>query len=197
MSALPAGEHAEEIVPGSWAYGYDFDARGRPLRCSRASAVQTRDLGGGYCHALALVLHERHGWPLRALGRPADEFSFTPWSGLSRIPDHVYCLRDDGLPVDVYGLFADEAAICRFYAHQHNPDEQKISVALSAEQLRDLADLGFSPLYEQALDYARQAADELALHELEAPRPALQPTEAQPALGEPGGPAQAGPALER
>jgi hypothetical protein len=187
----------DEIAPGSWAYQREFDERGRPLVCSRATAELTDQLAGGYCHVLALVLHERHGWPIRALGRPADSYSISPWHGLSSLPTHVYCLRDDGRPVDVYGVHADEQAIRRFYAHQHNVDEPRISISLSADALRDeLPQRGFPPIYDKALAYTRQAADYLSLHTLaalDATRPSLSAEDglAGPALADPEGPATA------
>jgi hypothetical protein len=173
VSAIP--------IRGSWADGYEFDERGRPMAFSQATPQLIEQLAAGCCHAVALVLHERHGWEMRGLGRPADSYSFSPWRGLSVVPRHVYCLRDDGLPVDIHGLFADEQAICRFYAHQHAPDERLISISLSADDVRDeLPQRGFSPLYDEVLAYVREVVDQLGLDQLEVPRPALEPTSALP-----------------
>ena len=95
------------------------DGRGLPLIASAASDAQVQTFTRGMCHVFALALHELHGFRLRALGRPADEYSLRPWRGLSGVPDHVYCLTDSGLPVDVVGVFASEPAIQREWTVKH------------------------------------------------------------------------------
>jgi hypothetical protein len=116
---------------------------------------------------LALELHARHGWQMRGLAPPADKYSMNPWRGLNNIPDHVYCLREDGLPVDVNGVFASEAAIHRFYAHQHNPDEQLLSIDLSLEDFESyLYEHGYRRPYDVEQEFIERHVQNLALDQL-------------------------------
>jgi hypothetical protein len=146
------------------------DGRGLPMIASSATPRQLEDFRHGFCHFLALELHDRHGWRLRALGSslPADEYSISPWRGLNSAPSHIYCLREDGLPVDVNGVFASEAAIRRFYADQHNHDEALLSVDVSAEDVRgELCErYHYRQPYDFEVELTRKDADVLALHEL-------------------------------
>jgi hypothetical protein len=146
------------------------DGRGVPLVQSVATEREISDLRGGFCHLHALELHRRHGWRLRGLGRPADEYSSLPFRGLGEIR-HVYCLNDEGLPVDVNGLFASEEAIRRFYAHQHAHGEELASTDLTEEDVRGpLYELyGMRPLYREERPYLDRSVERLALHELCAP----------------------------
>ena len=141
-----------------------FDERGAPLVCSRASAKQVDQFASGFCHVFALALHRRYGWRLRALGDPADEYSLHPWNGISSLPDHVYCLRDDGSPVDIHGLWADEVAIRRFFAREECPDEVKVSVGISEEQLlHELPAIGYPRILDKDMQDAIQVVEGLAL----------------------------------
>ena len=124
------------------------------------------DLGGGFCHVLAYVLHERHGWPIRGLGRPADESRATVERHL-RLARHMYCLNANGLPVDVHGVFSDEAAIRRFFTHPHRPNEPLVSVDVTPEDLTEtLPDLGYRQFGDYELKLCREWADELRLDTL-------------------------------
>ena len=162
VSAAPVAVPAERID----------DGRGLPMIFSNAPEEVLNDFTGGFCHFLAMELHARHGWQMRALGPPADEYSSRPWRGLG-FPTHIYCLNDRGLPVDGNGVFADEAAIQRFYTNKHNPDEELSSVDVSRadfdEATRDgdtLVEHGYRLPYDVEVGILRERTDKLALHTL-------------------------------
>jgi hypothetical protein len=143
------------------------DPRGRPLIASVATAQQLDIFNRGLCHALAIVLHDRHGWPLRLLGSPCDEWSMRPFSQIVSIPSHVYCINDAGLPVDVNGVFADELAIQRFFNDAMEPEEATVSMDIDrAVVLEKLWDHGFQQLTGETLRLTAKHADRLALHAL-------------------------------
>lgn len=124
------------------------DGRGVPVVLSAATERERSDYSQGFGHAFALALHDRYGWPLRGVGDPADEHSARPYRGLSYLPDQVYCLTPEGYPVDIFGVHRCEAALQRFYAHQHAHDEAKLSIDLTREQVADeLPERGYRPLY--------------------------------------------------
>lgn len=141
------------------------DDRGQPLIVSSATQRQLQDFSSGFCHLLALALHQRHGWQLRCLGQPQDEYSSDPWNGLNYAPRHVYCLREDGRPIDVAGVFADEQAICRYYAHQHTANESLICRPITEAEIRNLLpERGFSDVGIQSEVMLAKHIDRLGLH---------------------------------
>ena len=127
---------------------------------SSATSAQLEDFTSGFCDMLALALHERHGWALRGIGVPGDSARADSWNAadgaLDGPPWHIYCLNDDGLPVDVCGVFASEAALRRFYAAL-NPT--LISVDVTAE---DIAERLYGDVTEHDLALGRRMAAELA-----------------------------------
>ncbi len=139
------------------------DGRGLPAAPSAAAAAGFQ----GFCHYAALALREITGWELRALGAPADEWSMSPWNGLGGIR-HAYCLTPSGQAVDVHGVFASEAAIRRFHAHEHDHDETLISVTVSAADLRDSDRTFLAPVYGEEYARTRKLIEGLRLPELAA-----------------------------
>jgi hypothetical protein len=151
------------------------DGRGLPFVASQASEQEIRHYSGRGCHLLAYVLNQSHGFQLRVLGPPADEHSLLPFGPLSSVR-HVYCLNEEGLPLDVHGLFVNEAALQRFSADQHQHDEELLSVDLSVEQLRDeLPKRDFRLLYEDELAQTRELTARLGLERLRAVDEAFAP----------------------
>lgn len=144
------------------------DPRGRPAVPSGAAPRQIDDFSRGFCHVLAACLHDDHGLQLHALGTAADAWSTRTWKGIGGLPRHIYCTDRHGRPVDINGAFADHAAICRFYADQHNPDEQLISIPVTRHEIDELPGLGYSHWGKQERKITRKVLRRLNLHDLPA-----------------------------
>jgi hypothetical protein len=138
------------------------------LAASGADARQLDDFGRGLCHVLALALHQRAGLPLRALGRPADEFSIRPLCGLTGAPRHVYVLNDSGLPLDIHGVFRSEEAVRAFFARDDEEHEPLTSVSFCADMITGgvLWEHGYSRCTANDLEIAAKVIDRLGLLDL-------------------------------
>lgn len=95
----------------------------------------------GYCHALAVELHDRTGWPVVGLRGPDR-----PYDGGSRIPpgyrgeiEHFAVQRPDGLVVDVRG--ARPLAEVGNYTITTNVDLDYLRNPADMENPADVADL--------------------------------------------------------
>lgn len=149
-----------------WTEVFKFDERGKPLVCSQATAKEQDQFCNGFCHTFALALHEYYGWQLRALGHPNEIGWKHSWNGLSYLPKHLYCLREDGRPTDIHGVFANEEAIRRFFLSKDALNEPQISVDTNQSQIMDLPNLGYPRIFEDDLKYAKKVIERLALDKL-------------------------------
>jgi hypothetical protein len=158
-----------QATPRAAPFSPGTDPRGKPLLDAGAPEQWITVCTKGGCHYLALALHRRYGWPLRVLGTPADEYSLRRWDDtVGSDVRHVYCLNDQGRPVDVHGVFADEEAIRRFCAHQHDLDEQLVSSDADIVSITERLprEFDFLSVDEEMLALGDQVADGLQLDKL-------------------------------
>ena len=146
------------------------DTRPHPLIPSEATERELSDYSSGFCHLFALAMHQNHGWQIRGIGEFADEYSSWPWKELGGIPNHIYCLNHQGLPVDANGAFASEQDIQQFYRHQHEGfNKRLVSVDVTEEDIRgELVERGYKYIDEQELEQNLKVVKRLKLDALEA-----------------------------